>query len=75
MHIRHALVHFGENLESIRQVVQKMQQKQVSRSSLPPFCFLSQGFSVSYIYEGQIRFEFGENLAQIGQFFQELQQK
>ena len=66
MHKGHRLVQFGEILESIGQLVQKMQQKQVSRSSLPSSCFLSQGFSVSYIYEGQILFEFGENLAQIG---------
>ena len=72
MHKRHTLVQFGENLESIGELFQKMQQKQVSRSSLPPFCFLSQGFSVSYIYEGQILFEFDENLAQIGQLVQEL---
>ena len=72
MRKRHTLVQFGENLESIGQLVQKMQQKQVSRASLPPSCFLSQGFSVRYIYEGQILFEFGENLAQIGQLVQEI---
>ena len=67
MHKSHKLVQFCENQESISQFVQKMQQKQVSRSSLPPSCFLSQGFSVSYIYNGQILFEFGENLAKISQ--------
>ena len=73
--MKERLVQFDENLESIGQLIQNMQQKHVSRSSLPPSCFLSQGFSVSYIYEGRIQFEFGENLAQIGQFVQELQQK
>ena len=72
MHNRHALVQFGENLESISQLVQKMLRKQASRSSFPPSCFLSQGFSVSYVYEGQILFEFGENLVEIGQLVQEL---
>ena len=72
MHKSHKLVQFCENQESISQLVQKMQQKQASRSSLPPSCFLSQGFSLSYIYEGQILFEFGENLAQIDQLVQEL---
>ena len=64
MHKRYTLVQFGENLESIGQLVQKMQQKQVNRSNLPPSYFLSHGFSMSYIYEGQIPFEFDENLAQ-----------
>ena len=72
MHKRHALVQFGENVESIGKLVQKMMQKQVNRSSLPPSCFLSQGFSVSYISEVQILFEFVENLAQIDQLVQEL---
>ena len=61
MHKTHALVQLGENVESIGKLVQKMKQKQVNKSSLQPFCFLSQGFSVSYIYEGQIQFEFGED--------------
>ena len=72
MHKRHTLDQFGENLESIGHLVQKMRQKLVSRSSFPPFCSLSQRFSVSYIYEEQVLFEFGENLAHIGQLGQEL---
>ena len=44
MHKRHTLDQFGENLESIGQLVQKMHRKQVSRSSLPPSCFCRKGF-------------------------------